>query len=119
MRRVALILAQEALLRAAAACARAAGIPCNSTVVVEFGRWYEHGRTVVWPEGHPHGGAVTANVDRVERGAVFTVAWWNSCEGTGEVYVALTAREVTGPEADRLRQEEAEREAAWERESGG
>lgn len=122
VKRVLLILAHDALRRGAAAFARAAGVPVGGPVSVHLGRWHQGTCTrtpeagMVWPDGHPHGGEWVAYPSRIERGPFVTVAWEVSYDGPGEIFLALTAREVTGAEAERLRAERTEREEEWERE---
>lgn len=120
MIRVALVLAAGALNRAADKLARAARVPVGATVAVRLGRWYvqresEHSTVVAWPR---EGDEWTEYPDAVERGPVVTVAWEAPPDGGSAVHLMLTRDEATGAEAERLRAQSAEREAAWWRENG-
>ena len=110
MTRLALILAHEAIRRAAwrAMCAVAprAGIPTEARLEVKVGQWYTRADDVaVWPRGQYDLGEhwpVARCFDSIERGEVFTVMSYVHPEhGDGRVVVTLTRDEIASPDKER------------------
>ena len=107
MTRLALILAHEAIRRAAwrAMCVVAdiARITPESRVELRLGQWYVHGDLcVVWPRGHHGEWPLSREIDSIERGEVFTVMVYEGYEpGCGRVVVTLTRDEIAAPDKER------------------
>ena len=111
MTRLALILAHEAIRRAAwrAMCAVAtrAGIPTEARADVIIAQWYstDGDSVAVWPRGRRDLGEhwpVARCFDSIERGEVFTVMSYVHPEhGDARVVVTLTRDEIAAPDKER------------------